>query len=138
MPANVKREQRRFPRYTINGCAVQARESYLFGLFSKLTKKQMVINISLEGVRFISRESFGQNTQLVLNITAPYLRDIAIELKSLVTWERKVQGLSAYSVGARFVGTDRTNRDKLKALIERATKSKNDISSYINLKATQK
>ena len=87
---------------------------------------------------FASRKAFGKNRQVSFNITAPSLEDETVALKGRVTRVKRLEDLATYGVGVRFIAMDRTNRDKLKILLEGAAESKEDISSYLNIKATKK
>ncbi len=138
MPAKDKKEHRRYQRYNIDGCVVQSREKHLLGLFSKFSKEYLVLNVSRDGMYFASRKAFGKGIQVSFNITAPSLEDEAVTLKGRVTRLKRLEDLATYGVGVRFIAMDRTNRDKLKVLLEGAAKSKEDISSYLNIKATKK
>lgn len=131
-----KKEQRTSKRYSIDGCAVQARESHLLGIFHKLSKKHMVLDISEGGIHFISREVFKEGKQLTLTLTAPFLKGELIEVQGRVARVKNLPGLSAYGVGVKFITLSEPDREKLKVLLENAAQTKGDISSYIDITAT--
>ncbi len=133
-----EQEQRQHKRYSIDGCAVQSRESRLLGLFSKTSKKHMVLDISVGGIHFISREVFKKGKEISLTITAPSLKGETIQAQGRVRRVRELPGLSTYGVGVGFISIDQANRDRLKALLKSTSKSDDDISSFIDITASEK
>lgn len=137
MPANNPKEHRRYRRYSIEGCEAQSISSALLGLFKKRSPKQMVLNISRDGISFISHVVFAKRQNVILSITAPFLEGEAIELQIKVTWAKKLPGVAAFAIGGRFSALDQDNLYNLKILLEEAAASKAEPLSYINITATE-
>jgi hypothetical protein len=136
--ADAKTEKRRHNRYKIEGCEVQSLEPALLGFFTKKSQKQMVLNISRDGINFLSSKPFARWQNVILNITAPSLNDNPINLKIRVTWSRKMHGSDNFVVGGRFSALDQENLNRLKVLLAGTAQAKSGISSTIKLDTTKK
>ena len=135
MPVN--KEHRRYKRYNVEGCEAQSIKSSLLGLFKKRSPKQMVLNISRDGISFISQVAFAKRQDVKLSITAPFLEGEAIDLQIKVTWAKKLPGVAAFAIGGRFSVLDQIDLHNLKVLLEEAASSKAEAPSYINITATK-
>lgn len=133
-----KKDGRGFKRYSIDGCTVQSLESRFLGLSTKLSKKHMVLDISRGGVHFVTREKFREGKKVALTITAPVIKDDPIHSQGQVIRVKEMPGVAAYGVGIEFVNMDAGNLARLKTLIKSAVKSKGEISSFIDITASQK
>ncbi|MFH1228426.1 MAG: PilZ domain-containing protein [Planctomycetota bacterium] len=130
---NSIKERRRFKRYSIDGCIVQFRESRILGLFSKLSRKHMVMDISESGIHFVRHEELKEGQKVSLTISAPVIKDELIHVQGQVIRVKEISGLATHSVGIEFGDIDAENGARLKTLVKNAAGSKGDISSYIDI-----
>jgi len=131
-------EHRHHKRFSIDGLAVRSEEKHVLGLFNATPKKHMVLDISKGGVHFVSREKFKLGQELSLEITGKLLKDAPIKAQGKIVRIKEFPGMTAYAIGAEFTEMDAENRERLKTLIKNAAKAKGEISSYIDINATQK
>lgn len=133
MPGD-KKEHRRHKRYGIKSCTVQHKIASFLGLFGRSSEKYLVLDISPNGLNFISKESFKKQTQISLIITAPILKEETIHTKGKVVWVKKSPGLNVYGIGIEFVSIGKSDRNKLKRVVDNAIQDKIDISTRVDLK----
>jgi c-di-GMP-binding flagellar brake protein YcgR len=131
-------EHRNFKRYSIDGLAVRSEEKHVLGLFNAAPKKHMVLDISKGGIHFISREKFKLEQELSLEITGKLLKDAPIKAQGKIIRIKEFPGMTAYAIGAEFTCLDPENQERLKTLLKNAAKAKGEISSYIDINATEK
>ncbi|MBI4834325.1 MAG: PilZ domain-containing protein [Planctomycetes bacterium] len=131
-------EHRNFKRYSIDGLAVRSEEKHVLGLFKTTPKKHMVLDISKGGIHFISREKFKMAQEFSLEITGKLLKDAPIKAQGKIIRIKEFPGMTAFAIGAEFTAMDDENKERLKMLIKSAAKAKGEISSYIDINATQK
>ena len=121
-------------RYRIKDGTVQYKPVHFLGLFSRPSKRHLILDISQDGVQFVTREEFKKEALLSLDISAPALDDGIIHTQGRVTWVRKAPGLEAYGVGVKFARIEQPELDKLKLLIDRNNLNKTKISDSVHLK----
>jgi hypothetical protein len=130
-------EQRRHKRYGVRGCTVQYKTKNLFGLFHKVSEKYMVLDISLGGINFISKEEFKHLAQISLNITAPFLKD-PLTAQGRVVRVKASPELHIYSIGIEFVNLSRDDHARLKHLVDNSVMDKIKVSDSVHLNKIDK
>jgi c-di-GMP-binding flagellar brake protein YcgR len=121
-------------RYRIKGGTVQYKPVHFLGLFSRPSKRHLILDISQDGVQFVTREEFKKEAMLSLDISAPGLDEKVIHVQGRVAWVRKAPGLEAYGVGIKFDSMEQPELNKLKSLIDRNNLNKTKISDSVHLK----
>ncbi len=132
------KERRRHKRYGIKGCTVQYKPASLLRFFNLPSERFLVLDLSPHGVHFITKESFKKGTKLLLNISAPLLKDEIIQAKGHVVWIKKSKELDAYSIGLEFTSLSKPDQNRLKFLVDNAVMDKIDVSTRIYLKEVEK
>ena len=132
------KERRARKRFGIKGCTVQYKSAELFGLFSALSPRYLVLNICQEGLHFISREEIPIGKKLILFINAPLLDDNLITVKSRTIWTRKSKEHNAYRTGIVFMGLSQQSKNRLKLILDNALLDKIDLSTRVYLKEVEK
>jgi c-di-GMP-binding flagellar brake protein YcgR len=119
-----KEDKRVSKRYSIKGCMVQFKQDSLLGRLAAPSKKHMVLDISQTGCQFIAREVFKEDSILILDIIAPYLKDKVITTKAKVAWVRISKELNVCGVGVEFVEMSDEDKQKLKEVFDNYTEEK--------------
>ncbi|MBI5778412.1 MAG: PilZ domain-containing protein [Planctomycetes bacterium] len=117
---------------------VQYKPVHFLGLFGKTSKKHLILDISRDGMQFVTREGFKKEALLSLDISAPDLDNGIIHAQGRVAWVRKAPDLEAYGVGVKFDPMEQTEQDKLKSLIDTNNLNKTKISDSVHLKINGK
>lgn len=133
-----KREQREHKRFGVKGCTMQYKSGRLFGLFSTISKRYLVLNISPTGLHFISKEELKPGQRILININAPLLDDEPIRAAGRVIWTKESTQHQAYRVGVTFRRLSHTARTRLKLILDNALLDKIDISTRMYLKEVEK
>lgn len=135
-----KKERRRHKRYGVKDCTVQYKLVPLLGLefLINISERYLVLNISQGGVHFITKEEFKERARVLLIIKAPLLKDEIIRVSGRVVWTRKSTDANAYHVGVEFVSMGKSNRNRLRVLLDNAVLDKIDLSTRIYLKEVEK
>ena len=129
------KERRRHKRYSIKGLRSRLRKSRLLGFSSEPTSEEYpCLDISQGGLQFITKKALQLKSHLLLDITTPFLRSDPIRTKARVAWSKSLGGLSFYVAGVRFVSVGKSERARLKVLIERAGQDKDKIPQRIRVK----
>lgn len=137
MPLHEK-EKRRYKRYSIRGCQVRFKKTSRFVSFLRRTSgKNVVLDISENGLQFVAPKNFKHHVKLILNIGIPSLDRAGIRVKGRVVWTRKAAGMNVYGTGVEFTDLDSVVRTSLKTLLEKP-RDKAKISEHIRLNKVQK
>jgi len=136
--ATVKINHRDHSRYRVKGGMVRYKPVHFLGLFSKPSKMHLILDVSQDGIQFVTREEFKEQAMLSLDISAPFLNEEVIHTQGQVAWVRKAPGLEAFGVGVRFVRMDQADADKLKLLLDNNNLNKTKISDSVHLKRIDK
>jgi hypothetical protein len=131
-------ERRKAKRYGIKNCTLQYKSAYCLGLFSTLSEKYLVLDISPNGLHFITKTKPKEKASLLLTITAPLLNDRNIHLTGRVVWIKKSPELDVYRTGVVITGISDTHRNRLKLILDNAVLDKIDLSTRIYLKEVEK
>ncbi|MFA5794190.1 MAG: PilZ domain-containing protein [Candidatus Brocadiia bacterium] len=131
-------EHRNYERYRVKDGVVKYKKYHFLGLFDKLSARHLILDISPQGVQFVTREEFKEGAKLALDISVPSLDQEIIHARGLVIWVRKAPGLMAYGVGVKFVSMKQSDQDKLKLLLENNAANKVKISDSAFLKKINK
>ena len=115
-----KKERRRYKRFTIKGCIIQYKPVSFLQLLNKISSKYLVFNISQDGLQFVTREVFKEETLLLLDVTAPVLKGEIIHIKGRVVWIRASPGLHVCGVGIQFMDMEEPDRNRLQLLLDSA------------------
>ena len=83
MPAN-NTEHRGYERYRIKDGMVRYKPVHFLGLFSKPSKKHLILDISQDGVQFVTREEFKKQAALSLDISVPSLDEAIFHARGRV------------------------------------------------------
>lgn len=133
MPENSSNHRDR-ERYRIKGGTVEYKPVHFWGLFSRPSKRHLLLDISQDGMQFVTREGFKEGATLSLDISAPGLGEGVIHAQGRVAWVRKAPGLEAYGVGVKFESMEQPELDKLKSLVDANNLNKTGISDSVHLK----
>lgn len=76
------------------------------------TKEYPLVNLSGGGAQFVTREAIAPKQALVLTLKIPAFTK-ALEIKSEVTWCKKMPDRNVYQVGVRFTGKRPKEVDRL-------------------------
>jgi hypothetical protein len=131
-------ENRTHKRYSIMGCTIRYKPDGFFNRFRKASHKYMVLDISESGIQFVTRKKFNTNTNLLLAISAPTLNQEIIHIIGNVVWTRASSALHIYSVGAKFIKMQETDKSRLQLLLDHATARKSNIPEDIHLDKAKK
>jgi hypothetical protein len=126
-------ERRRYKREAIKGSAVQYKKIDFLKLFHKLSDKYFILDISQNGIQFVTREKFKKDTKLLLTITAPFIDGESINVNGYVLWSKKLTGLPGYTTGVRFTSIEPDDRARLKVLLVHEDLEKMRASGNIKL-----
>lgn len=127
-------EHRRQKRYRPANSTVRYKQSHFLGLFGRPSKKYLIMDISRDGMQFVSRQEFRKEARLILDIESHLLGPEAIHALARVAWVRKAPGLQAFGVGVRFEALEPPEQEKLNTLINRSNPDKAGISDSVHLK----
>lgn len=133
-----KKERRIHKRYTIKGCSIQYKSGNFLNLFSKTSNKYLVLDISQNGLQFITKEHFKKQAHLSLDITAPLLNDKVIHAKGRIAWVRPSIGLDICGIGIEFINMEEEERSKLQLLLDDAATDKDKIPDKVHLDKAEK
>jgi hypothetical protein len=78
------------------------RESGLFASLQGTPKALPVINISLDGVRLLSKNKLETGKELSLSIMIPSLGAKPIKVDGQVTWTKQFKPFNTYLIGIKF------------------------------------
>jgi hypothetical protein len=121
-------EHRHLKRYGVMGCAVQYKPLRWFGARGPLSSKHIVLDISEEGLQFISREAFKTSTKLLMTITAPFLNGYPIHTIGRVLWTKQAVDLPLYVMGIGFVSMQSEDTLRLKTIMTHSVEQHKKIS----------
>lgn len=132
--SNRDSEHRDHKRYRIKNSMVQYKPVHFLGLFSKTSKRHLILDISQDGMQFVTKDEFKKQSLLSLDISTPSLDEKIIHARGRVAWVRKAPGLAAYGVGVKFDPMEQPDIDKLKLLLDNNNLNKSKISDSVHLK----
>lgn len=131
-------EKRQHKRLGIKGCTLQYKSAKCLGIFSIVSNRYLVLNISPIGLSFISKEELQPMDTLFLSVTAPLLNGEIIRLKGRVIWIKESPQYHAYRTGIEFINTARRARQRLKIILDNALLDQIDLSTRVYLKEVDK
>ena len=131
-------ERRRLKRFGLKGCTVQYKPARWWELFSLLSDRYLVLNISQGGLHFIAEEELTPGKQILLEITAPVLSSGVAHTLARVVWTKKSEQHNAYHIGVEFLKMSKQSRVRLKLILDNALLDQIDISTKIYLKEVDK
>lgn len=131
-------ERRKHKRLGIKGCIVQYKSAKCFGIFSMLSNRYLVLNISPIGLSFISKEEFELGDKLFLFVTAPLLNGNIIRVNGRVIWTKESPQYHAYRIGIKLLSPVRRARQRLKIILDNALLDQINISTRVYLKEIDK
>ncbi|MFH1226533.1 MAG: PilZ domain-containing protein [Planctomycetota bacterium] len=136
--AENKKERRSQERYVMQGCAVRYKTKQLLGLFNKVSKRYMALDISQGGINFITREGFKLGLPVSLIITAPLLKEDAINAQGRVAWVKPSPELRIYNIGIEFTSISDQDKTRLKNLVDSTDTNKTSIPGNVHLDEVNK
>ncbi len=130
-------ERRRKKRFGVKGCTVRYRRTGFAGFFAEPSPRYLVLNISEQGLHFISKEEIKEGESYTLLIDAPGMQE-PVEAAGRVVWIRKSAEFNAFRVGIEFNSVRAADKPRLKALLDNAVLDKIDMATKMYLKEIQK
>lgn len=99
--------------------------------------KFLVLNLSEDGIEFMSRESLKGGARMRFYLEAPKLSG-AIRASGSVAWVKPSRNQEAFRVGARLTGLSGRSRSLLKSLLDNAVIDSVEISTRVYLREIEK
>ena len=131
-------DRRRYRRYGIKDSSLKyTTGGKIMAMFQPPSKKYLVLNISEDGLHFISKNELQIGSKITMSITAP-LVDSEIKTSGKVIWCLKSEEHDAFRVGVQWVGLGKTNQLKLKHLLNNAIMDKVDVTTSIYFRESEK
>jgi hypothetical protein len=130
-------ERRVHPRFGIKSSSVKYRKAGLLRFLNAFSPRYLIINISLGGLYFITKEKLAPGTRLELVIEAP-LAAVPITASGRVVWGKKSADFEAWRVGVQFTKLGDRSRKLLRHVLDNTVIKKVDISTSIYLKEIER
>ncbi len=126
-------ERRKEKRYGIRDSTVVVGRKSILSFFKESSKPYLVLNISKNGLHFISRTQLEPGDNLKLSIQAPKLTK-TLTVKGSVVWVKPTSQEGAFRVGVTFQKVAGQNKDLLQQMIDSALLDKIDVTTHLYLK----
>lgn len=127
----VDRRQRK--RYGVRDAIVRYKKASVLSFLAPASQKYLVLNLSEQGLEFITKESVREGQKLTVSVTAPPIRG-TVHATGKVVWIKKSQGQDAFRVGLEFTRVSSRSAAYLKALLDSAVVDTIEISTRVYLK----
>ena len=130
-------ERRAHKRYGVKKLGIKYSKTKLLAFLGNYSEKYLVINISENGLYFMTREDLPIGKKIFVKLDAPML-DSAISGTAEVVWNTKSAEHDAYKIGAKFLKMSEKNQKKMRKLLEEAVLDKIDFSTSIYLREVER
>ena len=136
MPWNGQ-DRRGKKRYGIKDAIVQYKKASVISFLAPPSQRYLVLNLSPNGMAFMTRQAMTEGQRLSVRINAPRLPG-AIRAYGRVAWVRQTREQDAYRVGVEFTRVSSRARSLLKALLDWSVVDSIEISTRVYLKDLEK
>ena len=111
-------ERRELERFQVGEALVRYNKCHIFPLDKKpVGRDYPLVNVSLQGIRFITDEALPVHDQLSISIDIPAFSH-PINLKARICWTRPQKGPDRFLTGARFLHIPKSDELKLELLLD--------------------
>jgi hypothetical protein len=113
------KDNRNSKRISINGAMVQYKESdkSIFDIFKSSSEKFPILNLSMQGMRFLSHDPLVVNQPLRINIEIPVLGTEPLQADGRVAWIKYSDRYKASIIGVQFTSIPKESMQRLKNLV---------------------
>lgn len=116
--ATQKFDKRRTLRVEVKEAKVQFKNAGgLFAFLKGASEEMPVINVSMRGLRFISKEMLPMGKKLSFTIGIPLLGSEPLTADGTVAWVERSLRYNGYAIGVRFTAMTQASISRLKNLI---------------------
>jgi hypothetical protein len=127
-------ERRRFKRYGVRSSTVRYGTGGILSSLANLGQKYLILNISEQGFKFITKDPMNAGDKLKLQIEAPTINKTPFKAQGRVVWVMRSQTQDVWHVGVEFTKIKGKYEGILKTLVDSAVLEKVDISTTMYLR----
>jgi len=127
-------ERRRFKRYGVRSSTVRYGAGGILSSLANLGQKYLILNISEQGFKFITKDPMNAGDKLKLQIEAPTINKTPFKAQGRVVWVMRSQTQDVWHVGVEFTKIKGKYEGILKTLVDSAVLEKVDISTTMYLR----
>ncbi|MHC5039425.1 MAG: PilZ domain-containing protein [Planctomycetota bacterium] len=126
-------ERRTYKRFGVKDATVQYVRGGLLSFMNRVSERYYLLNLSVSGCYFITRQQLCEGESLKLQLEAP-LAPAPIHIRGKVAWVRKSKDFEAWRVGVEFTKMGEKHRKHLKFVLDNTILRKVDVSTRAYLR----
>gem|GEM_PF-2034669 len=130
-------ERRAGKRFGVKDATVQYTRGGVLSFLNRLSERYYLLNLSMGGCYFITRQPLKQGESLKLVIEAP-LSTSPIHVRGQVAWVKKSREFEAWRVGVQFTRMGEKHGKQLKYVLDNTILKKVDVSTRAYLRDIEK